>query len=154
MRRGIIAGSFLVFLLVVAGGAAQSPSDTQKPVWTMEVLKVKPGMFGLALGSLDENWMRVRLEAKRQGAVLSYHRIADQDSRGNDPNIVLLTEFRDSAAYGAREKLFASIRKKLQNNTSDVIPLPQGELYETISTRVFQDYSDTDDVRVQLLAKK
>jgi hypothetical protein len=45
-------------------------------LWTMELIKVKPDMFGLTLGYLDDNWMRVREEAKRQGSVLSYRRIA------------------------------------------------------------------------------
>jgi hypothetical protein len=154
MQKCIFAALFLVSLLIVAGGAAQSPSESETPLWTMEVLRVKPGMFGSTLGYLDDNWMRVRAEAKRQGAVLSYHRIADQDSRETDRNIVLLTEFKNSAAYDAREKLFSSIRKQLPNNTSGVIrPLQQGELYETVSTSVFQDYSDTDNARFKLLSK-
>jgi hypothetical protein len=153
MQKGIFAALFLVSLLVVAGGAAQSSSDSETPLWTMEVLRVKPGMFGSTLGYLDDSWMRVRAEAKLQGAVLSYHRIAGHESRETDRNIVLLTEFKNSAAYDAREKLFSSIRKHW-NNTSGVIrPLQEAELYETVSTRVFQDYSDTDNARFELLSK-
>jgi hypothetical protein len=78
MRGRIFAGIFLVSLLTVGGGGAQSPSHSEKHVWTMEFIKVKPGMFSLTLGYLDDNWMRVREEAKHQGAVLNYHRIADE----------------------------------------------------------------------------
>jgi hypothetical protein len=154
MQRRIFAGIFLVPLLIVAGGGAQSPSDSEKPVWTMEFIKVKPGMFGFTLGYLDDNWMRVREEAKRQGAVLSYHRIAEKGSWESDRNIVLLTEFKNPAAYDTREKLFVSIRKQLPNNTSGVVRPPQeADLYETVSTRIFQDYSDTDSARFRLLSK-
>jgi hypothetical protein len=153
MRRVLVAGLFLISVLAVSGAAPQSPSDSDKPVWTMEILRVKSGMFGSTLGYLDDNWMSVRAEAKRQGAILSYNRIADQDSRKNDWNIVLLTEFKDSVAYDAREKLFASIRKQLPNNTSAVMRVPQEDLYETMSTRVFQDYSDIDNARFRLLSK-
>jgi hypothetical protein len=153
MRRAI-AGLFLVSVLIVAGNAAQSPADSQTPVWTVEVLKVKPGMLGSTLGYLDDNWMRVREQAKRQGAVLNYHRIADRDSLTSDPSILLLTEFKNAAAYHAREKLFASIRKQLPNDASAVIrPNQRSELYETVSTRVFEDYSDTDLARFRLLSK-
>ena len=124
MRRVIFAGLFLISVLAVPGAAPQSPSD-DKPVWTIEILRVKSGVFGSTLGYLDDNWMGVRAEAKRQGAILSYNRIADQDSRRSDGNIVLLTEFKDSATCDAREKLFASIRKQLPNNTSAVIRVPQ-----------------------------
>jgi len=90
MLRRMFSGLFLLSLLMAVGGEAQSPSD--KPVWTMEFIKVKPGMFGFTLGFLDDNWMRVRDVAKRQGAVLSYSRIAEKGNRESDGNIVLLTE--------------------------------------------------------------
>jgi len=160
MQRRILAGLFLAFLLVVAGGGAQSPSDSEKPVWTMEFSKVKPGMFGLTLGYLDDNWMRVREEAKRQGAVLSYRRIAETvqitpGSKSGDQNsIVLLTEYKNLAAFVEREKLFALIRKQLPKNTAGIVrPFQQEDLYETVSTRAFLDYSDTDNTRIRLLSK-
>lgn len=154
MRRGVLAGLFLISLLSVPGAAPQFPPDKEKPVWTMEILKVKPEMFGSTLGYLDENWMRVRAEAKRQGAVLSYNRIADQDGPDGHRSIVLLTEFKNAATYYGSEKLFASIAAQLPNNTSAVVrPHKQVDLYETMSTRVFQDYSDMDDARFRLLSK-
>src|SRR5437016_9726547 len=136
MHGRIFAGLLLVFLLIVASGGAQQfhRADGEKPVWTMEFIKVKPGMFGFTLGYLNDNWMRVREEAKRQGAVLSYHRIAERGSGESDRNIVLLTEFKNPNAYYAREKLFASIRKQLPNNMSGMVKPPQQEdLYETVS---------------------
>ena len=81
----------LVSLLTVVCGVAQSPSRAEKPVWTVEFIKVKPGMFGLALGYLDDDWMRVLEEAKHQGAILDYHRIAEQGRAQSDGNIALLT---------------------------------------------------------------
>jgi hypothetical protein len=90
---------------------AQNPLRSEKPVWTMEFIKVKPGMFGLALGFLDDDWMRVREEAKHRGAVLSYHRIGEQAGAQSDGNIVLLTECKNQATYDGSEKLFESIRK-------------------------------------------
>ena len=156
MQRRLFAGLLLVFFLIVAGGGAQQfhRTEGEKPVWTMEFIKVKPGMFGFTLGYLDDNWMREREEAKRQGAVLSYHRIAEQGSEESDRNIVLLTEFKNVPTYAAREELFASIRKQLPNNTSGVVRPPrQEDLYENVSTRVFQDYSETDIARFRLLSK-
>jgi hypothetical protein len=149
MRRSILAGFFVISVLIVAR-AAQTPLDGEKPMWTMEVLKVQSGKFGATLDDLDTNWMRVRAEAKRQGVVLSYYRIADPES---DQNIMLLTEFKNKMAYiYAREKLFPSLRKQLPD-ASVVIPLQQSQLYETVTTREFQDYSDTDHARFKLLSK-
>jgi hypothetical protein len=143
VRRCILAGFLLVSVLMVTR-AAQSPSndDDGKPVWTMEVLNVQPGMLSATLGYLDNDWMRVRAEAKRQGVVLNYYRIADQDSRENDHNIMLLTEFKNAAAYDAREKFFASR-----------LPLKQPELFESVRKLLFEDYSDTNRERFKLLSK-
>jgi hypothetical protein len=141
--------------MVSGGGAQQFPADGEKPVWAMEILKVKPEMFGSTLGYLDDNWMRVREEAKRQGAVVSYYRIAEQGTGDSDRSIVLLTEYKNSVAYGTREGLFASIRnqrKQLPNNTPGVIRFGRIEDL-SMSTRVFQDYSDLDDARFRPLSK-
>ncbi len=152
MERRIFACLFLTSLLIVAVGGAQSPSESEKPVWTMELIRVKPDMFGFTLGYLDDNWMRVHEEAKRQGSVLGYHRIAEQGSGESD--IVLLTEYKNQATCDAREQLFSSIRKQLPNNTSGLIRPPQQEdLYEILSTRVFQDYSYIDKAGFRLLSK-
>ena len=156
MQRRMFACLFLASLFIVSDGGAQQfhRADGEKPVWTMEFVKVKPGMFGFTLAYLDDNWMREREEAKRQGAVLNYHRIAEQSTSETDPNIVLLTEFKNVPAYAAREELFASIRKQLPKNTSGVVRPPrQEDLYDAVSTRVFQDYSDMDSVRFRLLSK-
>jgi len=153
MQGRIFAGVLFAALLTVGGGIAQSPLHSDKPVWTMEFIKVKPGMFGLTLGYLDDNWMRVLEEAKHQGAILNYHRIAEQGGPQSDGNIVLLTEYKNQATYNAREKLFDSIQKQLPKNMSGVVrPNKQEDLYDILSTRVFQDYSDTDNPRVRLLA--
>ena len=160
MSRRIFPSLILASLLIVTVGGAQSSSESEKPVWTMESMKVKPGMFGITLAYLDDNWIRVREEAKRQGAVLSYRRIAEKGSQEGDREIVLLTEYKNQASYDAREKLFSSIRKELPNNTFVVgtfdgrLPLPQKqELYDIMNTRVFQDYSDIDSARFRLLSK-
>src|SRR6266567_8965415 len=113
MQGRTFAALFLVFLLIVAGGGAQQfhRADGEKPVWTMELVKVKPGMFGFTLGYLDDNWMREREEAKRQGVVVTYYRIAEVGGGDSDRGILLLTEFKNPIAYAAREALFASMRK-------------------------------------------
>ena len=151
MLRRMFSG-FLVFsLFLVVAGEAQGPSD--EAVWTMELIKVKPGMFGFTLGYLDDNWIRVRDVAKRQGAILSYSRIAEKGNQESDGNIVLLTEYKNQAAYDAREALFDSIRKKLPNDTSGIVrPSRQEDLYETLGTRVFQDYSEISNGRLRPLA--
>ena len=160
MRGRIILTVFWVFSLMLAGGDAQilriGPAHKPRPVWTMEVIKVKAGELGATLDYLDDHWSRVREEAKREGAVLSYHRIADQGGANTDQTIVLLTEYKDQATYREREKLFSSIAKRqnlplvwsLRGNPGMMLD-QRADLFESLSTSVYNDYTDPDgNVRI------
>ena len=157
MNGRIFAGLILCSLFFVVGGDAQT-DKTQKPVWTLEFIEVRPNNMGPTLGYLDDHWMRVREEAKRQGAVLSYHRISEvllftAGSKTGDPNsIVLLTEYRNFDAFSGREKLFASI---IEHLTPGVIPIKREDLYDAVDTRVFLDQpAEANAVQFKLLAKQ
>jgi hypothetical protein len=155
MRRFLSPLTLLCSVLLVSGGNAQSPAVAQeKPVWSLELMQVKAGMFGPTMGYLDDHWMLVREEAKRRGLVLAYHRISDENSFSKDsPTIVLLTEFKNQATCDSRDALFGAIEASLPNNTSGIVPRPGSrELYNLLNTRIFRDYSDSPATRLELLA--
>ena len=77
MRVLKFSSLLLCSLCFIVKGDAQSREPAEKPVWAMEFLEVQPGKMALALGYLDDHWMRVREEAKRQGVVLNYHRVSE-----------------------------------------------------------------------------
>jgi hypothetical protein len=161
MRLVKLASLLLCALCFIVRGDAQSPFIAETPVWTLEFIEVRPNNMGLTLGYLDDHWMRVREEAKRQGAVLSYHRISEAllltaGSKTGDPNsIVLLTEYRNLAAFSGREKLFASITEHLPSSTPGVIPTKREELYDTVDTRVFLDQpSESNPTQFKFIAKQ
>lgn len=70
MKGRVLARLFLCSLFFVVGGDAQSPNTSEKPVWTLELIKVRPENVALAMQYLNDHWMRVRAAAKRRGAVL------------------------------------------------------------------------------------
>jgi len=124
----------------------------------MEFLEVQPGKMALALGYLDDHWMRVREEAKRQGVVLNYHRVSEvrleiDGSKTGDPNsIVLLTEYKSLNAFSGREVVFASILRHLPSATPGLVPLRPEELYKTVDTRVFMEQpADPDTAQFKLI---
>lgn len=157
MKRLFFSSFVLCSLSVVAGGDALT-HDLDKPVWTLEVIKVIPAKYGPVLGDLDEQWMRVREEAKRQGVVLSYHRISDggivaPGHQQYDPaSIVLLTEYKDIGAYISREKTFASIRERLPHNTPGV--LRPGDSYTTADGHIFVEVPAETSAQFKLLAQQ
>jgi len=160
MLGRVFTGLLFCSLFAVVGGDAQSPAVADRPVWTMEFIKVKPDNFGLTLGYLDDQWMGIREEAKRQGEVLSYHRIQETvlvapGVKAGDPNtIVLLTEYKNLAAFSGREKLFASIREHLPSSTPGVLRQRREDLYEPVGTRMFMEVPDDGRTGLKLLAKQ
>jgi hypothetical protein len=160
MQGRIFTGLFLCSLLIVVRGDAQGPAVSERPVWTMEFIKVRPEKFGLALGYLDDQWMRIREEAKHRGEVLSYHRIYETEllapgvKAGDLNTIVLLTEYKNLAAFSGREELFALIRERLPKGTPGVVRQQQEDLYEPVATRMFMEVPDDERTGLKLLAKQ
>jgi hypothetical protein len=173
MTKTKFLGMALFSLLMVLSENAQQiqlyeapppvPSIADKPVWALEFIKVKPGTFGPTMVYLDDNWLRVRAEAQRQGAVLTYNRVADErrvlvpaeESSNDEWDILLMTEYKNQAAYDGREKLFASILKSLPDNTAGIIQRYKKEdLFQSVKTRVLQDFSENGYPQIRLLARK
>jgi hypothetical protein len=158
----LVAIVFFSLLIALGANAQQfqnappaAPLNADKPVWALEFVKAKPGMFAATMGYLDDNWLRLRAEAKRQGAVLTYNRVAGEESSNSDWDILLMTEYKNQAAYNGREKLFDSILKRLPDNTSDVIKgYKKEELFQSVKTRVLQDYSENGYPQLPLLTRK
>jgi len=160
-------GFLLAPTLVAGGGSVQSPGEKAKQssleqyyehqgkaVWTLEYIEIKPGMFGPAMGYLDDHWMRVREEAEHEGKVLAYHRIAEQASDKGCWNVVLITEFKNQAARDASEKQFEAILKRLPKDTSEVIRgFTPDELFQSVSKQSFQDFSQSANPQFRLLSK-
>jgi hypothetical protein len=149
MKGRIFAGLFLCSLFIAVGGDAQNREAMEKqdkPVWTLEFIRVMPEKLGGAMVYLDDNWMRVRAEAKKQGAVLDYHRIGNAAlvtprHKVSDPHsLVLMTEYKNLAAFQESEKLFDSIRERLPKSTPGVLK-PQGlkpeDVYEVVDSQVY-----------------
>jgi hypothetical protein len=160
MHGRIFVALFLSSLFIAVGGDAQSPDTKEKPVWTLEFIKVRPEQYALALGQLDDQWMRIREEAKRQGAVVSYERISNAglitpDHRLTDEiSMVLVTEYKSMAAYMEREKLFASIREHLPSNTPPGMLKWQREDLSKTNEHLFLDVPAEGSPQLKYLAKQ
>jgi hypothetical protein len=161
MRVLTFASLLLGSLCFLAKGDAQSPEVAERPVWAMEFIEVQPGKMALALGYLDDRWMRIRQEAKRQDVVLSYHRVSEVllaalGSTAGDPNsVVLLTEYKNLSAFSGRDVVFASILRHLPSATPGLVPLRPEELYKTVETRVFMEQpANPDTAQFKLITKQ
>jgi len=143
MRRGWFACTLGIALLSIVPSRAQAPVTSDVHIWTLDFLKVKPGMFGKALNLLDIGWVRARVEAKKQGAIASYQRLEEEPTGESEWDIILSTEYPSEAAYKKREEAFGPIIKGFfPNGPPQVGGLTKKDLYDIVSSRVLREYPE------------
>jgi hypothetical protein len=82
----------------------------------MDFVKIKDGKKAEALYYYTHNWKVYRDSLMRQGHILGYSiREALPDSLNNF-DLILITEYKDSAQYAAAEPRFNELIKKLRPN--------------------------------------
>ena len=160
MRTRIMVTLLLLTLWAVGWVAAQKSDNGDKPIWTLEVMKIRPEKFGPALGYLDEHWMRLRKEAKKEGVILNYSRFVEATPPfpgGSDRNsIFLLTEYKNQAAFAARDQVFASIQQRMPDSRPGLLAEEGNpeEIYGPTDMTVLWEEPDNRGAQLKLLAKQ
>jgi hypothetical protein len=102
-----------------AAGLCFAQSDapyTEGPVWTITMVKTKPGMSDDYLKMLAKIYKSTSDEAKKQGLIMDYKILVGDASDPHDFDILLMQEFQNMAAFdGLRDKL-DPIDKKIIGN--------------------------------------
>lgn len=144
MLKLVMLVAATVALIAISPSMALAPPTPSVHVWTMDFLKVKPGMFQQALGLLDVGWERTRAEAKKEGMIVSYGRVGEEPaSVDTEWDIILLTEYKDDLTYEYRERLFTPIMMTLfPYGPPQIGGLTKKDLYEIVATRVLHDYPE------------
>ena len=93
---------------------AQSDAPyTEGPVWTITMVKTKPGMTDDYLKMLAKIYKATSEEAKKQGVITDYKILLGDTANAQDFEILLMQEFQNMAAFdGLRDKL-DPIEKKI-----------------------------------------
>lgn len=92
-----------------AGAPAAAAPAAATSLWALDLVRTRPGLQGEYLRSIEANWGGARHLAAEQGVVRSYLALtaAPDSARGWD--VMLLTEYADSAAFAQREETFRAI---------------------------------------------
>jgi hypothetical protein len=108
MTRKLLTTITAAFALSVAGlcfGQSDAPY-TEGPVWTITMVKTKPGMSDDYLKTLAKIYKSTNDEAKKQGIIMDYKILVGDASNPHDFDILLMQEFPNMAAFdGLRDKL-------------------------------------------------
>ena len=109
----MIAFSFVAASLCL--GQSDAPY-TEGPVWTISMIKTKPGMADDYLKNLAQIYKAVNDEAKKQGIIMDYKILLGNDSTPQDFDILLMQEFKNMAALDNVRDKFDPIATKLIGN--------------------------------------
>lgn len=113
--------------------AAASPAS----VFALDLVLTRPGMQEEYLRGIAANWAGARHLARRQGVVRSYQALAAEPDPARGWDVLLITEYADSASFANREVVFREIfqtRAYLERRYTG--PQPAGELRSFAATEV------------------
>ena len=94
---GLTAGAMALGMLSAGAATAQAvPRNWERgPVTLVQQVEVKPGQLNAYMQDLARGWRVQMEEGKRAGAILSYSIEQPVDPRAGEPNLVLVTVFKD-----------------------------------------------------------
>ncbi len=119
---------FALTLITVPQPAAAQTTERvwdQGTVWSITYVETKPNMFNSYLENLSQVWRVFLEEQKKDGDVISYQMLTIQNPRDGEPNLMLLTEFKNMAVFDQSleqgDELAAKVMGSLQDLQTDSI---------------------------------
>src|SRR6478672_8518887 len=89
----------LVLAVFVSSAAFAQDAYREGSVWSVSLIKVKPGMFDAYMRDLTTTRKPLMEEAQKQGLILSHRMLAGNSMGRDDFNMILLVEYKNWAAY-------------------------------------------------------
>jgi hypothetical protein len=108
MKRILLTAVTAAFAISTASfSLAQSDAPyTEGPVWSVTMVKTKPGMSDDYLKMLAKIFKGANEEAKKQGIIMDYKILLGEAANPQDYELLLMQEFANMAAFdGLRDKL-------------------------------------------------
>jgi len=110
MMKTLYAGAALMVAAALATPSmAQESSYKPGSVWQTSRIKVMPGQFENYMDWLAKNWKKNQEAMKAEGMVIDYHVLATNNRRNDEPDLILIIEYKDYMTTAQLE----AMRKKV-----------------------------------------
>ena len=134
----------LAALVLGIAGICSAQSDapyTEGPVWTITMVKVKPGMGDEYLKSLAKTLNLGLEEAKKQNLVLDYKILLGDNATPQDFNILLMVESKNMAALDNGREKFDPITRKTVGTTDQqqALQVKRLDIREIMGTKLMRE---------------
>ena len=110
-------------------------------VWSVSLIKVKPGMFDAYMRDLTTTRKPLMEEAQKQGLILSHRMLAGNSMGRDDFNMILLVEYKNWAAYDGLTAKFDALNNRLIGNEDKrtQIMVKRGDMREILGAKDMQE---------------
>jgi hypothetical protein len=92
----------------------------QGTVWQITYVETKPNMFNSYLQNLSQVWRAFLEKQKERGDVVSYKILNVQNVRDGEPDLILLTEFKNMAVFDQSVDEFEAMAAEIMGSLEDM----------------------------------
>jgi len=120
---------------------AQDKPYTEGTVWTVSMIRVKPGMLDVYMRDVLPLRKKIDEEAKKQGLVISSHVLSGNSMGRDDWDVMFLDEFKNWAAFDGITAKYEAIETKIIGPEDKQVQLmtKRGEVREIFGNKVMQE---------------
>jgi hypothetical protein len=121
--------------------AAQEKPWTEGTVWSISMIRVKPGMFDVYMREVLPMRKKINEEAKKQGLLVSSHVFSGNANGRDDFDVMFLDEYKNWAAFdGMTAKYDAIMRNVVGPEDKQVqVMTKRTEVREILGDKVMQE---------------
>jgi len=101
----------------------QEKPYTQGSVWSITMIRVKPGMFDVYMRDILPLRKKIDEEAKKQGLILSDHVLSGNATGRDDFDVITLTEYKNWAAFDGIDAKYEAIMSKVVGSEEKQVQL-------------------------------
>jgi hypothetical protein len=143
VKSMMAATGLMIAATMAVPGAAMAEDLSYKPgsVWTASRIHVLPGQFDNYMDYLATQWKRVNEFGKKEGVVLSYHVLAANNARKDEPNIILIIESKDYMTTAQQEAMRVKVNAFLamDDRKQDEAAAARGPMRELWGSTEYQE---------------
>lgn len=99
----------LLFLGIICINLSHCVAQSTTGIWVIDLVKITPGKEKEAIYFYTNNWQVFREAAKKEGYISSYQMIRTHKQDVAQFDLLLMTEFADSASFNNMEENFRRI---------------------------------------------
>jgi len=137
----LVCGVLVGLSLLASPAFAQDKPYREGSVWSITMIKVKPGMFDAYMREVLPQRKKIMEEAKKAGLILSEKILTGPASGRDDFDVLLMTEYKNFAALDGLDAKFDVIMNKIVGSEDKQVQImsKRGEVREIMGDKMMQE---------------